>query len=159
MEKLGSGKRPTFTPEELQTDSLKKRWMDIQTWKPIRDFVPEGSSMSIIRYFNSTEVDKSDANEISEVCDAHFDTGLVTMILVSEIPGLELVDQQTKEWVPLEKLGKPGDLVLIMGRKVQMVFNNNAKLEPTFHRVMIPKSTRRHSILFFCDLPAGPDKA
>jgi hypothetical protein len=147
-----------LSEQEIEDDKTGKRWMNISTFKPIRDFLPEGSSMSVIRYSEKIETASDKELETHIPCDAHYDTGIVTFILISEVPGLEVVDQVTKKWIPLEKLGRPGDLVLILGRKVQMLFNPNAKLNPTFHQVQIPKSVRRHSILFFCDIPAGPDK-
>jgi len=132
----------------------EKRWIPETTFKSVRDFIPEGSSMSVIRYFKMDTADES----MNCPCDEHYDTGIVTMILISEVPGLQVLDQSCGKWLDLEKLGTPGDLVMIMGRKMDLLKSENAKLKPTFHRVNIPRNVMRHSILFFMDLPAGPDK-
>jgi len=110
--------------------------------------------VSVIRYFAASEQE----TVVHSPCDEHFDTGVLTLILVSEVPGLEILDQKSGKWLEIERLGTPGDVVVIMGRKVEMLFAKEANLKPTFHRVRIPKNIVRHSILFFCDLPSGPDK-
>ena len=138
----------------LPEDKDPSRWLPQATLKPIKDFFPEGSSVSVIRYFAASDQETN----LHSPCDEHFDTGVLTLIMISEVPGLEVQDQKSGKWLELEKLGTPGDLVVIMGRKVEMLFSKEANLKPTFHRVRIPKNVERHSILFFFDLPSGPDK-
>ncbi len=54
----------------------------------------------------------------------------------SEVSGLQVFDQFHKKFLNVEELGKVGDLVLIMGRKIELLLTKDVKLEPTLHRVV-----------------------
>jgi len=81
----------------------------------------------------------------------------MTLIRISEVPGLVVFDQLHKKYMNLEELGQVGDLVLIIGRKLELLLHKSAKIEPTLHKVVIQKNKERFSILFFMDLPGGKD--
>lgn len=76
---------------------------------------------------------------------------------ISEVQGLQVLDQLHNKYLNLEEVGQVGDLVLIMGRKIEFLLSEGAKLTPTLHKVVIPKNRERFSILFFMDLPGGKD--
>ena len=63
----------------------------------------------------------------------------------------------SKQWLEMEKLGQLHDLVLIMGRKIELLTEKDVPLLPTYHRVCIDRTVRRHSILFFYDLLTSND--
>tara|TARA_R110002050_G_scaffold124073_5_gene243049 strand:+ start:1173 stop:1382 length:210 start_codon:yes stop_codon:yes gene_type:complete len=67
-------------------------------------------------------------------------------------------DRQTSEWIPVEEVGRPGDFVIIMGRKIEVLTEARSGLTPTFHRVQLREDVVRHSILFFYDIQTGPEK-
>ena len=90
-------------------------------------------------------------------CGEHYDTGIFTLILLSETPGLQVENRETKEWIPIEKVGQTGDFALIMGRKIDLLKSHkNLPLTPTFHRVEKSNDVERQSILFFYDLQTSP---
>jgi len=86
----------------------------------------------------------------------HTDTGILTFILCSDVPGLQVENRETKEWIPVETLNIPKiDLFCIMGRKMEIfaAANKDPIYHATVHRVGLPYNTERHSILFFADVP------
>src|SRR3990167_3161752 len=145
---------PNFYEEEFSKEEFKideNYWIVPSQVHIVKEFIKEGSSVSVIRYFKRSEEDFN----LHIPCSEHFDTGVLTCILVSEVPGLEVVDQATGEWTPVEQLAQPGDLFLIMGRKIDILKEPDTPLTPTFHRVRTQNNIERHSILFFFDLPNG----
>ena len=104
------------------------------------------------------EEEEEDEEEKRKVCGEHYDTGVMTLIRLSDVAGLEVFDEIGKEgWIEVEKEGREGDMVLIMGRKIELLTHKQANLHPSFHRVVLPPNTQRYSILFFFDLPSGKD--
>ena len=57
-------------------------------------------------------------------------------LLHSEVQGLVVFDQLHKKFLNVEELGQVGDLVLIMGRKIEFLLEKGAKLTPTLHKVV-----------------------
>jgi len=134
-------------------DGTDKPWMDKKTVDNLTPFFPEGSSVSVIKYHaedSSSEIDHTPLDE-------HVDTGIVTLIRVGDVPGLHVFDQQRQEWLEIEKIAPINDLLLIMGRKMELLLDRSVKLVPTLHRVVIPKNKERYSMLFFMDVPTGKD--
>jgi len=131
----------------------RKFWLDKKVTESVTPFIPEGSSISVIKYF---QVD-GEVEEDHEPLGEHVDTGIMTLIRISEVQGLQVFDQLHKKFLNLEEIGPVGDLVLIMGRKIEFLLEKGAKLTPTLHKVVIPKKRERFSILFFMDLPGGKD--
>jgi isopenicillin N synthase-like dioxygenase len=130
-----------------------QRWVTDDTLENTGPFRERGSSLSVIRYFDMSQKREEEEHV---PCDAHYDTGILTMILLSEVPGLQVENRETKEWIPIEKVGRPGDFALIMGRKIDLLAKKEVGLQPTYHRVQIPSNVVRHSILFFYDLQTSP---
>lgn len=135
------------------------RWITQSSLDACMEFMEPGSSVSVIRYFAS----ESDAPALHCPCDEHYDTGVLTVILLSEVPGLQVENRHkpdwvTQEWIPVEEVGRPGDFVVIMGRKIEILCERDCGLTPTFHRVQLRQDVMRHSILFFYDMQTGPEK-
>jgi len=112
--------------------------------------VDEKSSISLIHYFAAAE-DGTPSNE-------HVDTGLLTLIICAQVPGLQVKDRLTEQWLEVEKMVTPGvDMFIIMGKKMELlanVHNENPLFKATFHQVALPNGTERSSLLFFLDVKA-----
>jgi isopenicillin N synthase-like dioxygenase len=85
----------------------------------------------------------------------YLDTGILTLIICSDVPGLQVWDLQNKEWLEVEKLVIPKeDMFVIMGRKMQFFSATTpSPFMPTTHRVALPLNTERSSLLYFQDVP------
>tara|TARA_R110002050_G_scaffold124073_5_gene243048 strand:+ start:739 stop:1146 length:408 start_codon:yes stop_codon:yes gene_type:complete len=77
-----------FEDEDEDGDDGKeeRRWIRSKTMDTIQDFIVPGSSVSVIRYH---AFDKEDP-QLHCPCDEHYDTGVLTCILLSEVPGLQV---------------------------------------------------------------------
>lgn len=98
------------------------------------------------------------------VCSTHQDTGickkndisiliqkLVTLIVASEVPGLQLFDKKTTTWIDIERLVDSKKYVVIMtGQKISLFASNT--IEPTIHRVWLTFNTHRTSMAFLFDI-------
>eukprot|EP01119_Soliformovum_irregulare_P023477 TRINITY_DN8196_c0_g1_i2.p1 TRINITY_DN8196_c0_g1~~TRINITY_DN8196_c0_g1_i2.p1 ORF type:complete len:175 (-),score=35.49 TRINITY_DN8196_c0_g1_i2:26-550(-) len=136
------------------------------------------SSLSLIRYFPVGEVDatpddqknNSNADEYVEEADAekdlvkdvaytypsktHTDTGILTLIICADVPGLQVWDIQSNRWIEVEKVFNPHtDMFVIMGRKMQFFSAQESSIfKATTHRVALPLNTERTSLLYFVDV-------
>jgi len=122
------------------------------------------SSISVIHYFSrgppgqrppapGYEDDEDGMNIPSK---SHQDTGILTFILCSDVPGLQVENRSNGSWIPVETLNTPKkDLFCIMGRKIEIFASTNKDTlyKATVHRVGLPYNTERYSILFFADVP------
>ena len=65
---------------------------------------------------------------------AHTDPGLLTLTVASEVPGLEIRDRSTGEWIDVEALCDAGsDLIVFCGEALSLATNN--RYAATLHRV------------------------
>lgn len=55
--------------------------------------------------------------------------------MASDVPGLELHDKATRQWVPSEKVAKPWEIICIIGEKVPQ-FTRSELFPGTLHRVV-----------------------
>jgi len=125
-----------------------------------KECVTERSAIAVIHYYNPEKTNSANtSSQLVDVCDAHTDTGILTLILCSQIAGLQIWDRQKAQWMEAEKgliekykSQSPNQhlVVCIMGEKIS-VFTGAASLEPTLHRVMIKSTAERHSMLYFMD--------
>jgi len=99
--------------------------------------------------------DDKNAYGLRDVCDAHTDTGILTVIVCSRVPGLQVWDRKNNDWLPVEKLlletcKKEGEhlAICIMGEKMGLFTD---VLTATLHRVMVQPNTVRYSMLYFMD--------
>lgn len=136
----------------------------------LKECLEERASLSIVHYFPARKSESDDyirempkAKDICghtessfETCSQHKDTGIFTLILTSNVPGLEVYDTLLKCWIPLEKLiqnhrdsPKKEIMVLMMGHKAPLFLGN--QYEPTLHRVSVEKDVERPSFLYFMD--------
>jgi len=107
--------------------------------------VSEMSSLSMIHYY------KTGANEpIYNVCDTHKDTGILTIIVCSDVSGLKVFDKMQDKFVDVESLVKSKDLIMIMGEKMP-IFTGTRSFEATPHKVELLSNTERYSLVFLLD--------
>jgi len=133
------------------TDPQTKPFTDLE-WQGIEQAVVEIGSIGVTHYY--PRPDGGDA--LVDICNAHKDTGILTFVMVSEVPGLQVLDRKNNNWFDIERLlhpqrSKQNLLVVLMGEKIHM-FTGSSVLKPTEHRVMVPPETRRDSLLYFMDV-------
>jgi isopenicillin N synthase-like dioxygenase len=119
------------------------RLIPADTVAAIQEFVPVKSSVSVIHYL-AQEDDKC-------ACEEHTDTGLVTLLLRTAVPSLEIWDALNKCYVKAEALCGEDEMLAFIGEKVPM-FTNSKKFPATLHRVMMPSGTDRTSVAFLLDV-------
>jgi len=129
----------------------------------VKECCTQQSSISVIHYYLSqnqetsttpTPDDKSSYG-LRDVCDAHRDTGILTIIMCSQVAGLQVWDRKNNDWLQIEKLlidnfKKPDEhlAVCIMGEKISLFADS---LTATLHRVMVQPTVERYSLLYFMD--------
>jgi len=153
--------------KHLATDVLEdgKTYMDQALFTEVTKRMVERSSISVINYFprptpqqRGGVMEKSDGEDGLFVPSAvHTDTGILTLISCSEVPGLQVQPKGETNFIEVEKIFDPRrDLFLILGQKIEIFAQNNkekAKYQPTVHRVHLPYETARSSLLLFADVP------
>jgi len=124
----------------------KTKLSDPELESAIAAFVDSKSSISLIHYFPVTEENKSNC-----VCGVHEDTGLVTLGVRSDVPGLIVFDRVKKDWIEIEKYVEPGDVVAFLGQKVPL-FSGSDIWKATTHKVEVPLNTERNACVFLLDV-------
>jgi len=112
----------------------------------IQEFVDSKSSISLIHYFPVPEENKSNC-----VCGVHEDTGLVTLGVRSDVPGLIVYDRLKQGWVEVEQYVEPGDVVAFLGQKIPL-FSGSDAWKATTHKVEVPLMTERNALVFLLDV-------
>eukprot|EP01128_Nolandella_sp_AFSM9_P011949 TRINITY_DN8833_c0_g1_i1.p1 TRINITY_DN8833_c0_g1~~TRINITY_DN8833_c0_g1_i1.p1 ORF type:complete len:336 (-),score=71.18 TRINITY_DN8833_c0_g1_i1:90-1097(-) len=112
---------------------------------------PSSSNIDLFRYFNLDAFnDKWNSNH-----PAHVDSGLISIIPVSTIPGLEFEDQKLGGWIAIEKFVQDNDpanfesyAIVMIGEALALATKN--VLRAGMHRVRrIPEATGpRYSTVF-----------
>eukprot|EP00026_Physarum_polycephalum_P014858 Phypoly_transcript_15420.p1 GENE.Phypoly_transcript_15420~~Phypoly_transcript_15420.p1 ORF type:complete len:280 (+),score=60.65 Phypoly_transcript_15420:40-879(+) len=125
----------------------------------LKECLDERASLSYIRYYLPPPSPNSPPSSLRDVCDAHTDTGILTLILCSQVPGLQVWDKKTNTWLEVEKHlithnktknPKKHLALCIMGEKIG-TFTSSRALTPTLHRVMVENGIERSSLLYFMD--------
>jgi len=123
------------------------------------------SSISLIRYFSKlAEAGDVEAeaklSEDEKLCNRtveiplgkHVDTGVITLILSSDVPGLQMLDRRSNQYFFCEKaFPDPKYMFVIAGRKMEM-FSWKKKIHPTWHFVQVPTDTVRYSTMYFMEI-------
>lgn len=78
---------------------------------------------------------------------AHTDFGAITLLLQDQNPGLEVLDQGTNEWVPIEP--NPDAYVVNVGDMLSKW--TRGQYQSSVHRVLNKNPTDRYSVVFFFD--------
>jgi len=148
------------------TDEDGQQVMKPELLAAVRKRTKDRSSVSVIHYFpreppganeKTTNYDRNtEAGEALNVpSKEHTDTGILTFILCSRVPGLQVQNKENEEWLPVETLNTPEcDLFCILGDKMPILsVSKEPKYKSTVHRVLLPYGIERYSILFFVDVP------
>ena len=107
-----------------------------------------------IQEYENTKIEENIKEEQHSPSATHTDTGILTMILNSDVPGLQVKPNNSQEFVEVEKINNPWtDMYLILGRKLEFFAKEEKLFTPTVHRVIIPKNQKRYSLIYFCDVP------
>lgn len=138
--------------------------------KDLKECLEERASLSVIHYFPAVTSEATNyvhelpnasdkcghTSKSFEVCSQHRDTGIFTLILTSQVHGLEVFDTKLNCWIPIEKLIQPYRdsprkeiMVLMMGHKAPLFLGKH--FEATLHRVTVEKGVERPSFLYFMD--------
>lgn len=105
----------------------------------------EGSAVSVLNYFRTP--DNPDQQEYT-VCGVHNDTPLLTLGVLSGVPGLQMWDKTTCSYVHVEKGLKPGLVIVFPGEKLGLFAKG---FEATTHRVVLPPNTTRLNTIYGLD--------
>mmetsp|Transcript_5774 Transcript_5774/g.6277 ORF Transcript_5774/g.6277 Transcript_5774/m.6277 type:complete len:302 (+) Transcript_5774:26-931(+) len=125
------------------TEGNTKPLLDPNTIDAVREFAFSKSSVSMIHYFSQTTE--------ADVCTTHKDTGLLTFLLRTRVPSLEIWDKVEKKYIQAEKLCAVGDVFVYMGEKMPL-FTGSRDFNATPHRVIMPPGTERISMAFLLDI-------
>lgn len=155
--------------KHLATDILEsgKPYMDPAFHTEVQRRMKERSSLTVINYFGRStpqqrgETVKSDGDDGLFVPSAvHTDTGILTLISCSDVPGLQVQPHGREEFLEVEKMFSPRrDMFMVLGQKTEIFCQEAgkkdyvARYQPTVHRVHLPYNTPRSSILLFADVP------
>jgi len=141
--------------EEEQTDDrVTRKLMIEEDVKVMAEFANTMSSMSLNHYFNKNEVmgTKHDAEVVHTPSSPHCDTGLLTMLVCSEVPGLQFADRKERAWVDIEVVFEPKKhLIVWAGEKIPL-FSASSLFPSTCHRVEMLSNVERTSLLFLLDV-------
>lgn len=85
-------------------------------------------------------------------CQMHQDLGLLSIVICTETPALEIYDYIAGDWVDIETQAKPFDAIIMVGETLTAL--SNGKLLPATHRVRCIAESRT-SIVY--QLRADPD--
>jgi len=112
------------------------------------------SSLSLIHYIKQ-QVTDGVTEDTHEPSKTHTDTGVLTLIVCASVPGLQVQDRVTEDFLEVEKLVEPREHIFcILGRKTEIFGQTTpAIFTPTVHRVCLPFGVERYSLLFFMDVP------
>ncbi len=103
---------------------------------------PEELSSSLIRFCCYPKDDDSSANLKNISFDAHTDSSFLTIGICASVPGLEIVDRQLQQWVPVEKILQESNpskyqVVVFVGEYLQVL--TKGRFEAAAHRVCEPE--------------------
>jgi len=127
-----------------QSDPTKKPLLNKDEIEAIQEFITSKSSVSMIHYF-------AHKFESACVCSEHKDTGLLTFIIRTKFPALEMWDKSVHKYVKLEEMTEVGDLIVFMGEKIPL-FSTSKIFLATPHRVNMGPDKDRLSMAFLLDV-------
>jgi len=128
----------------------------------IKQFGKIHGSVSLIHYFKQLRGEKEEkklteeeelSNRTVEIpLGEHVDTGVITCILCSDIPGLDMMDRRSNKYFLCESMYEPArHMFVIAGRKLEL-FSSKKPITPTWHQVKIDVNTERYSLLYFWEI-------
>eukprot|EP01130_Rhizamoeba_saxonica_P011855 TRINITY_DN4942_c4_g2_i1.p1 TRINITY_DN4942_c4_g2~~TRINITY_DN4942_c4_g2_i1.p1 ORF type:complete len:300 (-),score=60.86 TRINITY_DN4942_c4_g2_i1:151-1011(-) len=131
---------------ETETEEGTK-YMDETLYKQVKEMLPLKSAVAMISYYPRLPPEERDQDDpptydedgLSIPSQTHTDTGLITLISCSDVPGLQVEDRRTGEWIEVEKIADPRrDLFCILGNKIELFAQRqeDTLFKRTVHRVV-----------------------
>jgi len=102
-------------------------------------------SSSLIRFCYYPKDDDS-CNKLTKISfDAHTDSSFLTIGICASVPGLDIVDRQLQQWIPVEKIlhqsnGCKHQIIVFVGEYLQVL--TKGKFEAAAHRVCEPETAK-----------------
>ena len=90
----------------------------------------------------------SKVDEGKFACGAHTDYGLFTLLATDSVPGLQVFDSETNEWIPVRP---PRDDMFVLNVGDLMQFWSDGAFKSTKHRVVMDGDRERYSMAFFVE--------
>ena len=105
----------------------------------------------------------SKVDEGKFACGAHTDYGLFTLLATDSVPGLQVFDSETNEWIPVRP---PREDMFVLNVGDLMQFWSDGAFKSTKHRVVMDGDRERYSMAFFVEpnhacviTPSSPTRA
>jgi len=124
---------------------------DVCTTSYMHEGYISSSLLDVFCYGNSFSVEDGSSDKFHNNHSSHTDSGILTLVPVADVPGLEVEDQTLQAWLPLEKMvhESMGDHrrygTIFWGDSY--IYLTKTQLKPCLHRVA--KSDKvRYSIVF-----------
>jgi len=126
----------------------------------IKKFGEIHASVSQIHYFKERTIEEEKMTEDEKISNRtiemplgeHVDTGVITLIMCSDISGLEMLDRRSNQYFKCENMYEAGKhMFIIAGRKLEL-FSSKKQIMSTWHRVKIDIKTERYSLLYFWEI-------
>lgn len=90
----------------------------------------------------------SKVDEGKFACGAHTDYGLFTLLATDSVPGLQVFDSETNEWIPVRP---PREDMFVLNVGDLMQFWSDGAFKSTKHRVVVDGDRERYSMAFFVE--------
>ncbi len=90
----------------------------------------------------------SKVDEGKFACGAHTDYGLFTLLATDSVPGLQVFDSETNEWIPVRP---PREDMFVLNVGDLMQFWSDGAFKSTKHRVVMDGDRERYSMAFFVE--------
>lgn len=95
----------------------------------------ESNSSSLLRLLNYHPSEQD-----QDACDIHEDLGLLSIIIKTDMPALEVYHFRDSEWFAIEQAAKPTEAIILVGETLSALSNHY--LLPATHRVRASISER-----------------
>jgi len=119
-----------------------RRLIPEESVSAVSEFLYPKSSFSAIHYWPSLSI---------EACEEHTDTGILTFLTHSNVPGLEVYDLLMEKYVKIDCLLQKNEVAVIIGEKVPL-FSYTDVFQATHHRVRNAPNVHRYSLPFLLDV-------
>jgi len=129
MEKAKNGNKEGSDENKFDTKSIPS------------PYDSQNTNLSLFRYF-----DKENSYTRPQQCMVHQDSGILTLIPKTDFPGLEILCDDLKQWIPIEKYMEDDEIVLFCGISLERITGSRAKA--LTHRVVRFPQRERYSMPF-----------
>ena len=111
----------------------------------IFDTFTAGTPAAPLRLLHYPPAQKTEKRQLG--ASAHTDFGAITLLLQDEHPGLEVLDQKTNNWMPID----PNSDAYVVNVGDMLSMWTAGEYKSSVHRVLNKNPTDRYSVVFFFD--------